>query len=97
MENTEADASTSSAVLPFEERLKRLLETDTLPEAVDTAKYFLKYLDAANLEDSEVLAKARASGDDLDNLQALLAKLEVLASLPKEAADKRGGEPTTVP
>lgn len=97
-ENLATDVPFSSTVLPFEERLRRLLETETLPEAVDTAKYFLNHLGVANLDDPEVLAKAReyavflqahASGDDLDNLQALLAKLEVLPSLQKEVADKR--------
>lgn len=93
-----ADApSLSNPTLPIEERLRQLLEPETLLESVEMAKYFLGNLAAVNLEDTSVIEKVReytvflqahVTGDELDTLETLLTKLEALPNAQKSANEK---------
>jgi hypothetical protein len=86
---SEAGSSLNQPLL-LEERLKRLLESEDVQESVSAAKSFLNHLGCAKLEDPNAATKAReqaaileayVTGDELETLKLLLAKLDSLPLL----------------
>lgn len=84
----------SSQILPLEERLKLLLESNVHEESIETAKGFLGNLRVVNLEDPNVVAKTReyasflqkhVTGKELAIVDALVAKMELRHVLQQKA------------
>ena len=91
-----ANAASSSIDEPLslEERLRLLLEAEDEQESIKAAKEFLGDLGSAKYDDPEVVAKIReqavflqahVTGEELETVNALLAKLDALPLLEQAA------------